>query len=290
MTEEEHENLLDELYCEIAIEIGSQYIISWCLPKTPCRTSTLSGQQWVKELLEGSPTRFLQQCRMTIPVFNKLCSQCRNENLLKNTKNVTVEEQVIIFLHIVSQNQSNRAAQERFQHSGETIHRHLHSVFHAFLMLSKLFITLPPNNADFIPEEISCDGRFSPYFDDCIGAIDGSHIPATPPTGLESNCRNRKGFFSQNVMAACHFNCTFSYILSGWEGSAPDGRVLADALTKGFEVPPQKYYLVDAGYGNEERFIAPYRGVRYHLREWEASAQRYAYDHSYLPLMSFFAI
>ena len=29
------------------------------------------------------------------------------------------------------------------------------------------------------------------------------------------------------------------------------------------------YYLADAGYVNGNRFLAPYRGTRYHLREWE---------------------
>ena len=28
-----------------------------------------------------------------------------------------------------------------------------------------------------------------------------------------------------------------------------------------------KYYLVDAGYTHSPNFIAPYRGVRYHLKE-----------------------
>lgn len=29
-----------------------------------------------------------------------------------------------------------------------------------------------------------------------------------------------------------------------------------------------KFYLVDAGYGNAPNFIAPYRGTRYHLKEY----------------------
>jgi hypothetical protein len=32
-----------------------------------------------------------------------------------------------------------------------------------------------------------------------------------------------------------------------------------------------KYYLVDAGYANTTNFLAPYRGVRYHLREWSGT-------------------
>lgn len=29
-----------------------------------------------------------------------------------------------------------------------------------------------------------------------------------------------------------------------------------------------KYYLVDAGYANTRGFLAPCRGIRYHLKEW----------------------
>ena len=61
------------------------------------------------------------------------------------------------------------------------------------------------------------------------------------------------------------------YILAGWEGSAHDGRVLKDARSKGFPTLPGKYFLGDAGYANDVDILAPYRGVRYHLREISAA-------------------
>ncbi|XP_048552576.1 protein ALP1-like [Triticum urartu] len=71
-------------------------------------------------------------------------------------------------------------------------------------------------------------------------------------------------------MAAVDFDLRFTYVLAGWEGSAHDATVLADALTRerGLQVPPGKYYLVDAGYGAKPGFLPPFRGVRYHLNEW----------------------
>jgi hypothetical protein len=30
-----------------------------------------------------------------------------------------------------------------------------------------------------------------------------------------------------------------------------------------------KYYLVDSGYPNRNGFLAPYKGQRYHISEWE---------------------
>ncbi|KAG8391397.1 hypothetical protein BUALT_Bualt01G0183400 [Buddleja alternifolia] len=59
----------------------------------------------------------------------------------------------------------------------------------------------------------------------------------------------------------------FIYMFPCWEGSATDGRVLRNAVNRpiGLKVPTGQYYSVDNGYKNCLRFLAPYRGVRYHL-------------------------
>ena len=60
----------------------------------------------------------------------------------------------------------------------------------------------------------------------------------------------------------------FVYILAGWEGSAYNSRVLLDAQAScSFSTPKGRYWLGDAGYGNSEFVMAPYRGVRYYLKE-----------------------
>ncbi|KAL0296201.1 UNVERIFIED_CONTAM: hypothetical protein Sradi_6672200 [Sesamum radiatum] len=69
----------------------------------------------------------------------------------------------------------------------------------------------------------------------------------------------------------CNLEGMFSYVLSGWEGSDADGRVLRDVVLRpaGVKVPTGNYYLCDNGYGNVEGFLTLYRGVRYHLKEWD---------------------
>ena len=42
-----------------------------------------------------------------------------------------------------------------------------------------------------------------------------------------------------------------------------------DAKNKGLPLIPGKYYLGDAGYGLSTTVLTPYRGVRYHLQEFE---------------------
>ena len=75
-------------------------------------------------------------------------------------------------------------------------------------------------------------------------------------------------------MFACDFDLKFTFISSGWEGSASDAGVLRSALGKGFTMPAGKFYLVDGGYANTPSFLAPYRGVKYHLSEFRRRGQR----------------
>ncbi|GFZ19898.1 hypothetical protein Acr_28g0006030 [Actinidia rufa] len=65
-------------------------------------------------------------------------------------------------------------------------------------------------------------------------------------------------------------NLRFIYALSGWEGSATDSRVLANALVRphGLKIPQGRFYLVDAGYTNGPGLLAPYRSQRYHINIW----------------------
>ncbi|XP_022870123.1 uncharacterized protein LOC111389435 [Olea europaea var. sylvestris] len=90
-----------------------------------------------------------------------------------------------------------------------------------------------------VPSKIRESTRFYPYFKDCIGAIDGTHILAMISGHDMNNYRNRHGTISQNVLAACNFDLEFIYILSGWEGSAHDSKLLNDALVRrnGLKIP-----------------------------------------------------
>lgn len=73
----------------------------------------------------------------------------------------------------------------------------------------------------------------------CLGALDGTYISVQAPARVSTMYRNRKGFISVNVLGVCDKDMKFVYVLSGWEGSANDGRVLREALYRkdGFNVP-----------------------------------------------------
>lgn len=111
--------------------------------------------------------------------------------------------------------------------------------------------------------------------------MDGTLVKVTPPSREKPRYRTRKGCISTNVLGVCCPNMQFIYVLPGWEGSAHDGRVLRDAISRpqGLRVPHGSYYLADAGYCNANGFLAPYRGQRYHLKEFDGhrpeTAQEY---------------
>ncbi|GLT95036.1 hypothetical protein SLE2022_127410 [Rubroshorea leprosula] len=112
--------------------------------------------------------------------------------------------------------------------------------------------------------------RFYPYFKDCVGAIDATHIRVKVSLLNAPKYCGRKEYPIQNVLAACTFDLKFTYVLTGWEGIASDSRIIKDALKRedNLIIPKGKFYLVDAGFMLKSDLITPYRGVRYHLKEY----------------------
>jgi hypothetical protein len=64
-----------------------------------------------------------------------------------------------------------------------------------------------PRGRDAVRFRNDDDPKFS-EFRNCKGAIDGVHIPAHVPLAAQTAWRNRKGFISQNVLAAVNFDFT----------------------------------------------------------------------------------
>ena len=62
---------------------------------------------------------------------------------------------------------------------------------------------------------------------------------ARVPRHMQGPFRGRKHHTTQNVMAVVDFDLKFTYVLAGWEGSAHDALVLADAIERddGLRVP-----------------------------------------------------
>ncbi|CAL2230034.1 unnamed protein product [Prunus armeniaca] len=238
--------------------------------RTPCHNSVLSGHEYVQELLNGHPDRIYDSFRMDKHVFQRLCYTLESLNLLQNDRNVSTQEAVAIFLFIVSHSIRMRVAAERFQRSKDTIHRQFKRVLGALCALAPRIIR--PQSRGETPSQILTNPKYYPYFEKCIGAIDGTHVAAWAPAQKQTSYRGRKILITQNVMCACSFDMMFTFVYTGWEGTANDSRVFIDAVMRPeneFPFPDEGYYyVVDAGYSNVPGFLAPYRGERYHLRDY----------------------
>ena len=99
--------------------------------------------------------------------------------------------------------------------------------------------------------------RFWPHFKDCIGAIDGSHIPVTVPLSDTPKYVGRHGYASQKIMVVCDFDLRFTFVVTGWPGSAHDTRILNDTLItyahKFPKPPPGNFVLVCSLFNTYEK-------------------------------------
>ena len=147
------------------------------------------------------------------------------------------------------------------------------SIFHWVLELIvetgfyETFVYLP--SQDDVPSQIRNNPKFYPYFKDARSALDGSQFYLwAPDAATSAPHRNRKGTITQNVLAAVDWDMKFTYVLPGWEGSASDSRVYEYACEHDLDIPPGTYMLADAGFPSCNALLVPYRGIRYHLKEW----------------------
>jgi hypothetical protein len=88
--------------------------------KQPYHTSALSGQAWVDELIVGHPDRIKSELGMRLHVFLALVARLSLCGLA-DSKYITLEEQVAIFLYTCVTGLSIRHVGERFQRSNATI-------------------------------------------------------------------------------------------------------------------------------------------------------------------------
>jgi hypothetical protein len=91
--------------------------------RIPLRTSILTGRAWIHELLQAeNPNRIHVSLGVRKHVFLQLISVMRAMGL-EDSRHVTLEEQLGIFLHASVTGLTNRHMAERFQRSNHTISR-----------------------------------------------------------------------------------------------------------------------------------------------------------------------
>jgi hypothetical protein len=90
---------------------------------TPYHTSILSGHRWVLELITGHPDRIRCELGVSKDVFLQLLTELRQAGH-QDSRHVTLEEQLAIFIYTCVTGLTVRHVGERFQRSADTISRY----------------------------------------------------------------------------------------------------------------------------------------------------------------------
>ncbi|KAL0009520.1 hypothetical protein SO802_011022 [Lithocarpus litseifolius] len=262
----------DEYDNDVELEIATAYV-QFCIEyvqkyymKRPMCTSILIGNSYVHEVLEGNPQVCYDIFCMDKIIFRHLCSELKRLQLLKeDTGIVSVEEAIGVLLFIVGHNADFRVTANRFQHSLKTIQRRFQRALRAVHALGCLIIW-PDTDAAELPYSLRGNEKYYPWFEKCVGAIDGTHISASAPSGRTTAFRDRQSDITQNVMCACNFDMWFTYMHSGWEGV----RMIHESCRTHLDMP-RSYYLVDSGYAIDNAFLPPHKFARYHAQEFRGT-------------------
>ena len=199
-----------------------------------------SGHDWVLRNLADNYYSYTM-FRMSTPLFHQLHDTLVQSYGLQSTSKVSSFEALGLFLWMIGAPQSVRQAENRFGRSPDTVVRIFDKVLRVVLGLAGDIINPRDRQFRFTHNRME-HHKFSPHFNNCIGAIDGTHVDCIVPAEVALQYLNQYHRTSQNVLVVCDFDMRFTFVEAGWSGSVHDARVLNDATTKysaHFPHPPQ---------------------------------------------------
>ena len=132
--------------------------------KVPLHTNTQTGLEWVQYILTRHEKKCRRNFRMPSYVFRDLCNTLRQYGYY-GTRNVALEESLTMTLMVLGYAEGNRMVQERFQHLGETVHRHVATVVKLLATVMAPNIIQPANRTfQDVLEHIQHSHRYWPHF------------------------------------------------------------------------------------------------------------------------------
>ncbi|KAL2465264.1 putative harbinger transposase-derived nuclease [Abeliophyllum distichum] len=268
----ERDTLTWLMYCRTAVSIVSAYI-ERSRTRIHMFPNSRNGHVFMIQTLEEDPYIAFCEFRMYPSMFVNFTHVLHEEYELLSSHDLDIYEQVGMFLFILVHGKGYRQVRTVFGHYLQTIHHYFNVVLRALVRLGAKIIKPKPNYNES-PTNHRPEPSRHPYFQDCIGAIDGTHVKAVLPANERLHFIDRKGYPPQNILAACDFNISFTFVLPGTTGNVHDSQILARAIHSpeiNFPLPAtSKYYLVNSGFAHRPGYMAPYKGadIRYHFQEF----------------------
>ncbi|TVU14089.1 hypothetical protein EJB05_37535 [Eragrostis curvula] len=190
--------------------------------------------------------RCKENLRMTPDAFLNL-HHCLGKYGLKSTKECSSIEALGLYIWTCAHGSAVRECRDRFERSLDTISRKTSKVAEIMFRWAQTILVPADRQYTQVSSELA---EYAPWFDGCIGAIDGTHIPVEVNQEAKVDFINRKGEVSINVCAIVDMHGRFTYVGAGKAGACHDMAVLQDcqADQRFPHPPPGRYYLADSGY------------------------------------------
>lgn len=186
----------------------------------------MTGRQWV-ELNLRDASRSYNNFRMSPNEFLQLHDILVNHHGLESSEGVSSVEALAMFVWACATKQSCRQIHERFERSLSTVSNKMGMV--ADVMYSFAQTVICPKDPSYSKVHHSLQ-RYAPYFDGCIGALDGTHVKIRINHDSRLDYLNRKGCTSYNILAIVDMDMRFIFVGAGRAGSSHDMSVLTECL------------------------------------------------------------
>ena len=187
---------------------------------------------WWENIVNGSFTSrdWLENFRVSHETFNYLCDQLQPSIARKTTRlrrPVSVQQRVAITLWILATSCEYRTVAHLFGLARCTICCIVKDTCKSIVkVLLPKYISFPTGNR---LNETVRGFKAKWGIPECVGSIDGSHIPIRPPAMNHTDYYNRKGFYSMILQGVVDHNCLFTDLCIGWAGCVHDARVLVNS-------------------------------------------------------------
>ncbi|CAL5378527.1 unnamed protein product [Camellia sinensis] len=134
-----------------------------------------------------------EQLRMNRHTFLRLCGLIRTKGV-SDSKYVVLEEKVAMFLTVLGHHHKNRNVKFNFMRSGQTVSKYFNDVLKAVLRLQGVLLKTPE------PITAGCTDDRWRWFQNCLGALDGTYVRVLAPVVDKARYRSRKGEIATNVL------------------------------------------------------------------------------------------
>ncbi|XP_047262025.1 uncharacterized protein LOC124895688 [Capsicum annuum] len=135
--------------------------------------------------------------------FHTLVLLTKNIGGLSDSKSMSSNEKLAIFLNILAHHEKNRSIKVDYIRSRWSVSQAFNECLCAILKLTPLLLVNPK---PILKDET--EDRWK-WFEGCLGALDGTYIPIRVPTQYKPRYMARKREIATNILGVCDRNLNF---------------------------------------------------------------------------------